>query len=374
MKRTFSSQSASPFRPHHRDPFKSLGVVDVFVHGEVIGNLQHLPEIKEVLEGDKTENETLQLLERATEIFRGFGAGGQEHLASLALLAEASNSLKNLQELEDLCVNQFQREAVQIARAKKAWLDGDTSESRRICDELLEGDCHPGIALSAWTGLGCSRVLAVKDIDDVFSVRDPFRKTTLDVNTRVGQAAAQLNMGVSEIVYAKVVTETHGVEAPLDPALRAWNQGVSSLSRTKADTGLIEALLKCNMAWALLEIDDDEEASRLGREALKAIDSTKGPVLGRTLTVVGTTSHKNGDAVTAQGLFSSALDELRNSPLERRETLLRYADLCREWDKREKEAEKYVEMANKIDLPGDWKDKPVYYGSMWFWTPSLLLT
>ena len=80
--------------------------------------------------------------------------------------------------------------------------------------------------------------------------------------------------------------------------------------------------------------------------------------------------------MTAEGLFQSALGQPVHSPLqglERRDCLTRYADLCREWEKRESEADKLRQKADNVEasLPAGWRGKSHIHSSLWFWTPTL---
>jgi hypothetical protein len=368
----------------------------------------------------------LEDLERAAQVFAGFAAGGGEHAAALALLAEARHArglheacASALLELEALLPNGPSPSApaasLRLARAKTLWYGGDARAAKQICDALLlEGD-EDGAAAPPWplspveeasarTGQALSRLLLGSEtLDDVFTLRDPFRMS-LKALERGGAPAsplhlalAHLNYGVAEAVFAAVVEKENGVSAPTDPALRSWNRGLTAAKRAspKRDDPALkaaaEARLLGNMAWGLLRDSNNggsnvERASDYAGKALKLydlpdLDWDKGG-LGRTLALVATCYHRSGSAVTSEGLLQSAVDDDSDksfavpSPLQQLEVAdacTRYADLCRDWERREGDARRLDERAERVraSLPLLWQSKPAICGSLWFWTPSL---
>ena len=201
-------------------------------------------------------------------------------------------------------------------------------------------------------------------------------------------AAAHLNMGIAEAVYAETVSKHNNIDVPLDGAMRSWKQGLTTLkkgSHVSPIRTILQARLQTNMAWGMLQMtrerDHIQRASEFANEALPLYDKLKRETmnkegLGRTLSLLATCYHKSDSAVTAQGLFQSAVDQLANSPLqklERRDAFIRYADLCRDWEKRDRDADKFQQQADDLDasLPDGWKGKSAIHGSLWFWTPAI---
>lgn len=296
-----------------------------------------------------------------------------------------------------------------MALAKAHWLNGEFITAKGICDLIVEDADTHRLQVVSRTGQAVSRLSAVQVKDDVFSVRDPFRMafkrlehTPRDCHTAL--AAACLNLGVAEAVWAETVKKFNPdtmQDVPLDASMRMWNQGLASLQSAKKPRGdaavanivraLLEARLHTCMAWGMMNMPHFDgyvdDASEFASKALAVYD--KNPALQEngknrpnkeglttTLSILATCYHKSGSAVTAEGLFQTALDQPLHSPLQRlelRNALTCYAELCREWDKRESEAAKLKERAKQVDamLPPGWRGKSVIHSSLWFWTPAL---
>ena len=390
-------------------------------------------------------------LERAIQIFGSYRPGGKEQMASYALLVEFQNRSNQydacratLNELlavyksnNDESEAVYMNDIVQIATAKVLWYQGHHAAAKEICDALVEEN-RP-VSVVARTGQAMTRLLLVTTLDDVFSVRDPFRMSIRRLEQMVHPsatvlAAAYLNMGIAEMVWAETVSKFNDVDAPLDAAMRNWKQGITILTRgelagsniynaTKLRKGqtkdsplrsMLHARLLCNMAYGMLHMNhhadyvsqaleyaseslaiydamnkhnnDTNKASDESGEASGRINYDK-EGLGRALSVAGTCFHLNGTAVPAQGLFQSSLDKIsvnfstlstRATPLqlvEQSDTYERYSDLCLDWEEREGDAKQLREKANDIHaklLPDGWKDKTSIHGSLWFWTGATM--
>jgi hypothetical protein len=383
----------------------SLGIWEACVSKPpaVLQAIQQLPEVESAIRSFHQPNtissSVIYSLERAVQIFGSMKKGGDEHTACLFLLAEiqcrANNSVaccNTLQELIGYCSDDElgRADPIKLAMAKVHWLNGEHATAKEICDSLVG---NTQIEPAARTGQAVSRLLLVSTLDDVFSVRDPFRmvvkqlERTTDLSS-TALAAAHLNMGVAEAVYAETVSKHNNVDVPLDGAMRSWRQGLTTLkksSRVSTVRANLQARLQTNMAWGMLQMtrerDYIQRASEFASGALAVYDKLRDDYsnkegLGRTLSLLATCYQKSGAAVTAQGLFQSAMDQPASSPLqklERRDALIRYADLCREWEKRERDAEKLVQQADDLDasLPDGWRGKSAIHGSLWFWTPAI---
>jgi tetratricopeptide (TPR) repeat protein len=398
-------------------------------------------------------------LERAIQIFGSYRPGGREQLASYALLSEFQNRCHHydsahstLQELlsahknnennnsgtssnakEDGTLNDI----VQIAMAKLFWYQGKHAEGKAICDSLVDEERTVGVV--ARTGQAVTRLLLVSSLDDVFSVRDPFRMSIKRLERMVHSsatvlAAAYLNMGIAEMVWAETVSQHNDVDAPLDAAMRNWKQGITILtkgeltgpmntastsSRTRPNKdspvrSILHARLLSNMAYGMLHMNHHADyitrSLEYASESLAIYDamkisnnnnevnasdevSTESSVLidkeglSRTLSILGTCYHLHGNAIIAQGLFQSALDKVPvnftklsadATPLqlvEQSDTYDRYSDLCNDWDEREGDSKHLRQKADEINanlLPNGWKDKTSIHGSLWFWTGATI--
>ena len=296
-----------------------------------------------------------------------------------------------------------------LAQAKAHWLNGEFVTAKGICDLITEDADTHRLQVVSRTGQAVTRLCAVQVKDDVFSVRDPFRMafkrleyTPRDCHTAL--AAACLNLGVAEAVWAETVKKFNPEamqDVPLDASMRMWNQGLMTLESAKKPRGdaavanrvraLLEARLHTCMAWGMANMPHFDgyvdDASEYASKALAVYD--KNPALQEdgnqrsnkeglttTLSILATCYHKSGSAVTAEGLLQTAIDQPLHSPLQRlelRNALTCYAELCRDWDKRESEAAKLKERAKQVDamLPPGWSGKSVIHSSLWFWTPAL---
>ena len=419
--------------------------------GRVWESIHQLPEVASAisnlelaspLTSSPNMKDSIQALERSVQIFGSYQTGSIEHIACFALLAEfqnRNNQLQDcaatLQELSRVCnsIGNSQealmlQDLIQLGLAKLHWLHGQHEQAKVICDSLVDQD-RP-IEAAARTGQALSRLLLVSSLDDVFSVRDPFRMTIKHLERTVHPAstilgAAFLNMGIAEAVWAETVSKHNNVDAPFDAAMRNWKQGLTTLKKGSnkssiasngfrvGESSLLRSILRArllaNMAWGMLQmthqVDYIKRATEFASESLAVYDSMapkeviassesmdfeNGPVivekegLGRTLSLLGSCYHLSGNAVSAQGLLQSAFDKVpvhfSSSPVttasflqctEHRDAYLRYALLCQDWEKRESEAQKMHQIVKDIDtsvLPVGWSEKSSIHGSLWFWT------
>jgi hypothetical protein len=200
------------------------------------------------------------------------------------------------------------------------------------------------------------------------------------------QALSYLNFGVAEAVYADVVSREQNVDFPLDNAMRAWKQGLTALKRLPRNelSQRIEARLLSNMAWGLLKMkhnDHVQDASTFAGDSLKVYDEMdhEKQGLGRALALVASCLHKSGSAVTAEGLFLSAISEddtMNSSTLQKvqlRDSYRALVDLYRDWEKRDGDAKHYDDKASVLSasLPPAWQGKIGIHSTLCFWTPEV---
>jgi len=411
------------------DPWESFGLTNsALVQQPALQQaLLQLPEVEQTLRYHPGAI-AMELLQRAIQIFAAMRPGKEEHRALLVLMAEIqqhtgkyASAMKTLKELQSM-VNAHSTAAdsgtapqlVMLARAKSHCWQGNFAATKEICDGLLESDPSRDalVVASARTGHAMSRLLTAKSLDDIFTVRDPFRMVLKSLeNVAPGSlplVAAHLNYGIAEVVYAQILEQERGItQVPLDGAMRSWKQGLSILQRkhqprrsskntssssSTSSYGLnvvqaLEARLQANMAWGLLQMkgvvpDNVKQASEYARQSLKIYDAhnVAFPMSGlnRTLSLVAQCYHQTGAAVTAEGLYQSAISmphtTTAGSPLDvlnRRDVYLAYAQLCADWEKRERDAEKYQAQASEVDasLPAGWKGKSGIHSTLWFWLP-----
>ena len=410
--RTFSSAS---------DQFSfsksNLGLQVSFVK-PVEAAIRQLPEVQSALEKFPSGVDELK---RASDVFSSFSKGGREHLAVQALLAECQQQLANYDDaigtLQDLQTSLQTSDSAQetnlaqdttLALAKAHWTMGNFDESQELCETIIEtyddlNESFPSSNLhlaSAMTGKAVSQLASMKTMDDAYSVRDYFRVAVKFLerhppsNNTLAQALCLSNAGVAEAIYNIYLEESNDVSVPMTPALKFLftglqkaNVGESSAQQVKAVSHAIEASIQANLAWGVLNYEEDrsdrlQKASEYAKTALSFYDAES--ILGKeglswVLHVVAACYHEAGSAVTAEGLFQSAIqDGMPNDPLSRlqlKDALLKYSKLCAQWDKREKDAKRLEQQAQDVEasLPPNWQGKSSgIHGSLWFWTPGEL--
>jgi hypothetical protein len=385
----------------------------------VLGTIQQLPEVQTAWD-QFPSHVAIDSLKRASDVFASFNNGGREHVAVQSLLAECQQRLAlykdavhTLEELQTLpsdvtTLPNFENDVL-LARAKVHWNNGDFSESEEFCDAIVSTyndfeETFPTTRLhmaSAMTGKALSQLGAMKTLDDAYSVRDFFRVAIKflerhpPTRNSLPQAAVLSNGGVAEAVYNTFLEHTNGVSVPMDTALRSWFQGlqktnveVSGNPQVLAASKALEASIQANLAWGVLNYEDDRsdrlsKASDYARKSLAVYDADN--LLGkeglpRVLSIVACCYHQAHSAVTAEGLFQSAIDK-KSLPLgtltllQLREAYLEYANLCSQWEKRDGDAKNLIAEAEAIEatLPKGWKGKSGIHGSLWFWTPGEVL-
>jgi hypothetical protein len=456
----------------------SLGLEHCLIR-PVMSTIMQLPEVN-ASHSSFPSASALDHLQRASDVFGSITGCRREHVAVRAMTAECQQRLAMYEEsLRTLDDDLFQRHLSQpvdddaaaaaaaaatgtmtpnfvhdtmiLATAKVRWLNGQFSESERLCDSILRtyddlNERYPNTTTnlhlaSAMTGKALSQLASMATLEDAYSVRDYFRVAVnfLDRHpTRDGNAlphaAALSNLGTAEWIYGTYLEETNGngISVPMDGALRSWFRGLQKVvprgprgdgnshnhhnGVAVAASKMLEGTIQANLAWGVLnyEVDRSDRLSKASDYAKKALavyddddddDDDDGAdsnhhhhhALGkeglpRVLTVTATCYQHADNAVTAEGLFQSAIadgggrrkaarggDSMQQgqplgtlATLELREAYLRYADLCTQWDRREGDARKHLEKAAALDgtLPPGWRGKSGIHGSLWFWTPG----
>lgn len=255
---------------------------------------------------------------------------------------------------------------------------------------------------------------------------------------QLATAQALGNYGIAQsIAHFASLHDNNDEDVPqqpsyMDKAMESWKRGVSivdtiissdttdnnSTDITISTAKYLKANLECCVAQSILFPTGDENeggaakdlpteqltvASHSCRDALFMMDELKAasdgdgtheqqhPLssvdapMGQALSLVASCYTMAGSAVTAQGLFQSALDKLAiesttechpYSLLWHRDALTRYADLCQNWENREGEAKTLLK--SRDDLKDDasnmmgegWKYQPGILGGLWFFSPG----
>lgn len=415
-KASFSSQSNNSFAFSK----SQLGLEANFVR-PVAAAIRQLPEVQVAMEEFPSAS-TLEDLKRASDVFGSFNSGGREHLAVQALLAECQQRLTQydeaigtLQDLEhslqhsDSARESNLQEDTTLALAKAHWTCGNFSESQELCERIVStyddlNESFPSTNLhlaSAMTGKAVSQLAAMKTMDDAYSVRDYFRVAIKFLerhppsNNTLAQAICLSNAGIAEAVYNIYLEESNDVSVPMTPALKFLFQGLqkssvgeSSPVPIQAASQAIEASIQANLAWGVLNYEEDRpdrlnKASDYAKKALAFYDANsilEKEGLSWVLSIVAACYHEAGSAVTAEGLFQSAIQKegMPQDPptkLQLRDAHQQYAKLCAQWDKRTQDATNLEQQAQDLEasLPPNWQGKSSgIQGSLWFWTPGEL--
>jgi hypothetical protein len=359
-----------------------------------LAELSVLPELA-AIQADPSRRDAVDSLQRAADIFGNFAPGGPSHTAVLAWQCEVHTSRGQYQEALatlDLLQPYTTTAASELgwdlglARAKTLWMQGDFAGSVAESAQVhTEATAVPLYAVAAQQAMFLGRLLD-DDGDDANTEEegydddtDPAVVASLPPLVRV---AMTLNQGVAQALSST---------APLDQATQTWQTGLDLLADAPQEEGLVHALegrLQSNLAWAVLQTppddaDDDETinaASVYARDALQSLEHSsihQREGLTRALTLVAQCYHRAHQAVTAQGLLQSALDQPAVSPaqwVERRAAYEAYATLCQEWEHRQSDVRQLQAQSTRItqeELSPGWRAKSPLHASLWFWTPGL---
>jgi tetratricopeptide (TPR) repeat protein len=352
-------------------------------------------------------------------------------LASLDRLAGLIQTLKmsTSTNKDDPSLWFLQRDDIILARAKILWTMGEFREAQQLCESIIHqyDDLQESFPTttnlhlaSAMTGKGISQLAAMATMDDAYSVRDYFRiavrflerhpsssgPTTVLKN--LPEAAVLNNSAVAEAIYAIFLEQTNGVSMPFTVALKTWFKALQKLKggtitdNRDVPSQILQAKIQTNLAWGILNYEQDQsdrlsKASDYAGKALKVYDTLRANEnsntsstpqalvpsdgLTRTLSILGSCFHQSDNAVTAEGLFQSAVDKKKHllrapdtlSLLELKAAYRGYADLCHKWEKREGDVRRLEGGIRQVDeelLPPGWNGKSDVFSGMWFWTPG----
>jgi tetratricopeptide (TPR) repeat protein len=156
-----------------------------------------------------------------------------------------------------------------------------------------------------------------------------------------------------------VVTPSSSSRSENSNAIEDEGITMSVEDRLRNDRDLASAYAStlCNIAKAQCLQGQEEVASENLAAALKAIEGHDNDyVLGRVLAEMARAHTRSMQAVSAEGLFRSAISKLSGPnasgepryALEAASVKMDYGKLLVEWDKREREGQKEIEQANKI--------------------------
>jgi tetratricopeptide (TPR) repeat protein len=358
----------------------SLGLFDTLVSPH-LKSLSELPEIKAALVSDPSAVK-IEGLKRAVQIFETMG--GPLHTAVLALLAEAyqhtgeyKNVIEILEKLQQ--VESSSPSRVQLALANALCFIGDFDRALKLVIELSALPQIESSRFARGTVLctqGTILVLQLTKDNSYQEAHEGIQILRVAAKSLESEAAAIAynNMGVAQLASEIAFLD----QIRVDPSMSSFQNALSM-----TDNALLKGRIYNNMASTLLldEYDDGNMlklASEYSREALRiyetattltATETRAG--LGRALSLAASCYVRADSAVTAEGLFQTAIETTGVDPLTKivqRETFRSYSELCRKWDKRHVDAERLQERSKEINetLPDAWKDKPSIVGGLVF--------
>lgn len=346
----------------------SLGLFDSHVSPH-IESLSALPEINAADMSDPTPA-SIEGLKRAVQIFEGIG--GPLHTAVLVLLADAYQQTGQYELSTQILKKLINDDSTsptrtRLALSKVLCFQGDFDGALQISTELLgspdvmSSPIARGLALCSQ---GTTRLLQLSSASSYQKSQDIVEVIGVAAKSLEPHAAAAYNnkgiaQFVSEIIFLDRVR--------VDPAMTTFHKALEM-----TDDALLEGRIYNNMATTLLLDDDDDEhllklASEYSRNAIRIYESAttlseseKRSGLARALALAANCYVRADSAVTAEGLFQTAIETTGVDPLTKitqREAFASYSDLCSKWDKRAVDAERLKLKGAQVNdtLPDGWK-------------------
>lgn len=232
----------------------------------------------------------------------------------------------------------------------------------------------------------------------------------------LAEASSSSNQGIAEMLCHTLRAKATGYDTIPSPesALKCWNTGLNRLEQGSGNIPMVDVVrsrLYSNIAMALLGTAMHDGittcSTKIGEEDLKIASENASKSLrlldniieqssshsdetrealralsGRSLRLVADCYARGGSAVTAEGLYQSALDLLNEDKydthggplalMERREVYNRYATLCANWEKRSRDSDNMKEKAQQLEeqIGGCWHMKPYAYSGLWLFSMS----
>jgi tetratricopeptide (TPR) repeat protein len=347
----------------------SLGLFDSHVSPH-LESLSALPEINAADISDPTPA-SIEGLKRAVQIFEGIG--GPLHTAVLVLLADAYQQTGqydlSTQILKKLINDDSTSPTrIRLALSKVLCYRGDFDGALQISSALLDSPdvmsstIARGLAL--WSQ-GTTRLLQLSSASTYQKSQDIVEVLGVAAKSLEPKAAsAYNNKGIAQLVSEIIFLD----RVRVDPAMTTFHKALEM-----TDDPLLVGRIYNNMATTLLLDDDDDDhllklASEYSRNAIRIYESAttlseseKRAGLARALALAANCYVRADSAVTAEGLFQTAIETTGVDPLTKisqREAFRSYSDLCLKWDKRAIDAERLKSKGVQVNdsLPDGWKD------------------
>jgi hypothetical protein len=339
-------------------------------------------------EASGTDDKTFELNVALAKV-QFYGGGG--------LMSAAERAVDIATEVDDVSMAALRQGVAMnalalVKLARMAYAD-ESSTPEKLADEADE--CREMLSMA-------TRVLN-KSTNEVDAI--------LTRSLALAEAASSSNQGIAEMLYHTLRAKATGYEnvAPAENALICWNAGfnrlegrdnipIADILRSRLHSNIAMALLGGAIHDGNLKIGEEDlkNASEKAISSLRLLDgiveqsSSSGDdtrealrtLSGRSLRLVADCYARGGSAVTAEGLYQSAIDLLDEDKhvnhggpqalIERREVYNSYATLYSNWEKRSRESNEMKKKANQLEeqIAGCWRNKPSTYGGLWLFSIS----
>ena len=349
----------------------SLGLFDSHVSPH-LESISVLPEVNAADLSDPTPA-SIDGLKRAVQIFEA--VGGPLHIACLALLADAYQQTGQYELAIQILKKLLNEDSpsptrIRLALSKVLCYHGDFDDAFQVSSELLKTNdvmasvVGRGLALCSQ---GTVRLLQLSSASTYQTSQEIIEVIRVAAKSLEPKAASVYNnLGIAQVVSELIFLD----RVRVDPAMTSFHKGLEM-----TDDALIMGRMYNNMATTLLLDNDEDEyllklASEYSRNAIQVYESAttlseteKRMGLGRALGLAANCYVRANAAVTAEGLFQTAIEATGVDPLTKltqREAFRSYSDLCRQWDKRTVDAEKLNLKVVQVhdSLPDAWKSQP----------------
>lgn len=365
----------------------SLGIFDVFVSPNV-DSIAPLPEVATALNGQATIS-SVEGLRRAEEILETMPS--PLHIAVLSLLADSlyvlgmyEETIIILQRIQNAVKQGSADDYLQVdfAMAKTLFLNGNFGSALETVTTLLDkpemtpstvlrGKLTNSKGIVTLANLDTGKIAGEGSIESIKLLQTAAN----DLEHESPEAASEAfnNLGVAHAVSEIESAQPKRTEA----AISSLQTALQKAEHAEENKYFLRGCIYSNMAQILLddEAQDDSVlklASEYSREAMlifeqKAIDinlteSERQNGLSRALSLVALCYSRADSAVMAEGLYQASIDKHASAdPLTKishRDSLRRYSDLCKNWEKREADVCRLQQTSNEINisLPEKWRD------------------
>ena len=398
------------------------------IEQNIIDTIQGLPEIKQAYE-TSTAKSSITTLQRGCQVMENVMKGSKEHVSSLKFLADLQNyhglygdSSNTIRVIRSLTQDN-EGKALLLAQAKSEFNHGNFNESLRLGKEMqhvssehLDVGCSlTAIALSKLMIYLCNvhemdeldtkeETIIIQDFNDAVESLQNIEQDDFSRQGILASSGASHNLYIASYALSNLytnqnisipdhITATTDISAQLSNTIKdlttnSFNDTIHPYYHYLHQSTL--ASLYCTQSHDKLfhtkSITQEElqTTSKACQEALHICEALKKEniedplIFSRSLFLVAQCFAKANSAITSEGLFNSCIDLLKNQPnspyrdLVLRDVYSGNAELYRNWERRERDAEKFDILAKDLEggMVDEWKFKDGILSGLWFFTLS----